>query len=72
MLSLDSGEIGDRARRRPDFVEELQPVLAQRLVIDVDGHLVKERIDMRPQLRHCAHGGSEILGRDRTLRFRLR
>ena len=46
-LSLDLGKIRHGARRGADFVEQFQPVLAQRLVVDIDRHLVEEGIDMR-------------------------
>ena len=43
-LPLDLGKIRYRARGGANFVEKLQPVLAQRLVIDIDGDLVEEGV----------------------------
>ena len=44
-LSLDLREIRHRAGRLADFVEQLEPVLAHGLVVDIDGDLVEEGID---------------------------
>ncbi len=71
-LPLDLGKIRYRARGGANFVEKLQPVLAQRLVIDIDGDLVEEGIDMRAKLRHRAHGGLESFRGDGALGFGFR
>ena len=67
-LALDAREIRHRAGGVADFVEQPQPVLAQLGLVgalrDVDRHLVEERIHLRAQLRHRAHGGGEVLARD--------
>src|SRR5215831_6300000 len=76
-LPLDARKIGDRARGVADFIEQLEAVLAQLLLVgtvgDVDGDLVEEGIDVRAKLGHGAHGGLEVLARDglRGLHARL-
>src|SRR5919197_6369554 len=69
--SLDAREIGDRARCLADFVEQLEPVLTQLLVLNIDRDLVEESIDVRAKLRHRPHGGFEVLARDGGGGFRL-
>ena len=59
-LALDLREIRHRAGRGADFVEQLQPVFAERLVVGIDRDLVEERIDAWAKFRHGAHGRLEI------------
>src|SRR5262249_5735340 len=61
--SLDLGEIGDRARRLADLIEELEPVFAQALVVDIDGYLGEEGVNAGPQFGHGAHGGGKFFFR---------
>ena len=70
-VTFDLGKVRDRAGGGADFVEELQPVLAQRLVVDIDRDLVEEGIDVRAQLCHGAHGGGEIFLRHSARRLGL-
>ena len=46
--AFDLRKIGDRAGGGADFVEQLEPVFAQRLVVGVDCYLVEESIHARP------------------------
>src|SRR5262245_47553238 len=65
----DLGKIRDRARGGANFVQKLEAIFAQRLVLNIDGDLVEESIDTRAELRHRAHGGLEVFRRDRALGF---
>src|SRR5262245_47807332 len=68
---LDAGEIGDRAGRLANFVEQFEPVFAQWLVFHVDRDLVEESVDMGTKLGHGTHRGFKVLTRDRSGCFRL-
>src|SRR4051794_33943562 len=46
-LPLDLGKIRHRPCRLPDFVQQLEAILAHRLVVRIHGNLVEERIDDR-------------------------
>src|SRR6185312_16293371 len=59
-LPFDPGKIRHRAGGLADFVQQLEPGLAQRLVVDVDRDLVEEGVDLGPQLGHRRHGGGEV------------
>src|SRR5262245_65350527 len=67
-LPLDARKIGNGARGVADFIEQLEAVLAQLLLVgtvgDVDGDLVEEGIDVRARLGHGAHGGFAVLARN--------
>src|SRR5262245_46362865 len=67
-LPLDARKIGNRARGLADFVEQLEAILAQFLLVgairDIDRDLVEEVIDMRTKLGHGAHGGFVVFARD--------
>src|SRR5262245_30076767 len=68
--AFDLGEVRHCACRLADLAEELEAILAQLRFVgalgNVNGYLVEEGIDMRPQLRHRAHGLFEILSRNRS------
>src|SRR6185295_1335920 len=72
-LPLDMREIRDRSSGRADAVEQLEAVLAQLFLVgavgDIDRHLVEEGIDMRAKPSHGAHGGFEVLARNRSARL---
>src|SRR5262245_20022476 len=76
-LPLDARKIGNRARGLADFVEQLEAILAQFLLVgairDIDRDLVEEGIDMRTKHGHGAHGGFVVFARDgiRGLHHRL-
>src|SRR6266511_2202249 len=57
--------------RCADFIEQLEPVLAQLLVLDIDRDFIEESIDVRAKLRHRKHGGFEVLACDSGGGFRL-
>ena len=50
--AFDLREVGDLVRGLDDLRQQFQPVLAQRLVVGVDGDLVEETVDGRAQFRH--------------------
>src|SRR4051812_28834931 len=70
-LPLDLGKIRHRLRRLADFVQELEPVLAHRLVVRIHGDLVEEGIDDRPQLCDRAHCAFEVFRGDRPRGIRF-
>lgn len=49
VLPLDLGEIGDFERERANLREQREPVLADLRGVRIDGHLVEEGIDRRPE-----------------------
>src|ERR1041385_5474323 len=49
-LTLDAGKVSDRPGGLANFVEQLEAVFAQGLILDVDGDLVEEGVDLGPQL----------------------
>src|SRR5450432_4478593 len=61
-LPLYLGKVRHRAGGFADFVQKLQAVFAQRLVVDVDGDFFEEGIDEAPELGHRCHGGGEVFG----------
>ena len=59
-IALDTREVGDGPRSLANFIEQLQAVLPQRLVVGVDRDLVEEGVDRRSSFAIARHGGGEI------------
>src|SRR5262249_2532559 len=68
-LSLDTGEIGDCAGRLANFIEQVESILPELIVLDIDRHPVEERIDVRTELGHWTHRGFEVLSADSGVRL---
>src|SRR4029079_17877949 len=60
-LAFDLREISNGTSGLANFIEQLEAILAQGLVVNVDRHLVEEGIDARAYFGDGTHGGSEIL-----------